>query len=77
MYPSEWKGSTELDDKSGVATFKVEGVDYSLRLDCFTSYQVICEMLDAAFGQGKSFAAKAMRSYVVRALNQAEVDHAL
>lgn len=77
MYTSEWKGSTELDDKSGVATFKVEGVDYSLRLDCFTSYQVTCEMLDAAFGQGKSFAATAMRRYIVRALNQAEVDHAL
>lgn len=25
MHPSEWKGSTDPDDKSGVATFKIEG----------------------------------------------------
>lgn len=75
MYPSEWKGSTEPDDISGIATFKIEGVGYSLRLDCFTSYQVVSQMLDGAFDQGKSFSAKAMRGYVIRALDEAEAHH--
>ncbi|HWO99319.1 MAG TPA: hypothetical protein VNL74_01665 [Methylococcus sp.] len=66
MYQSEWKGST--DEPGGVATFKIEGVDYALRLDCFTSYQVVCEMLESAFYQGKSFAAQAMRSHITRAM---------
>ena len=57
MYPSKWTGSTDPNDKSGVAEFKVEGVDYALHLDCFTDYQVLSEMLEAAFDQGKSFAA--------------------
>lgn len=77
MYPSEWKGSTDPDDLSGVATFKIEGVEYSLRLDCFTSYQTLCTMLDSAFDQGKSFAAQAIRGHVCRAMDQAEIMHAL
>lgn len=77
MYPSEWKGSTDPDDKSGVATFKIEGVEYALRLDSFTSFQVLGEMLDRAFDQGKSFAAQAMRSKIERAMDQAAIDHAL
>lgn len=77
MYPSEWKGSTDPNDKSGVATFKIEGVDYMLKLDCFTSYQMIEEMLESAFDQGKSFAAGAMRSKIERAMDDAVRDHAL
>lgn len=77
MYPSKWTGSTDPNDKSGVAEFKVEGVDYALHLDCFTDYQVLSEMLEAAFDQGKSFAATAMRSKVTRAMDQAVIDHAL
>lgn len=76
-YPSKWKGSSSPDDKSGVAHFKIEDIDYALRLDCFTSYQVACEMLEAAFDQGKIFAESAMRRHVVRALDQAKTDHAL
>lgn len=77
MYPSKWTGGTEAEDKSGVATFMVEGVEYALRLDCFTDYQVVSEMLEAAFDQGKSFAATAMRSKITRAMDQAVIDHAL
>ena len=73
MYPSEWKGSTDPDDKSGVATFKIKGVEYALRLDSFTRFQMVGEMLERAFGQGKRFAARAMR----RAMDQAAIDHDL
>lgn len=62
---------------SYLATFKIEGVDYSLRLDCFTSYQIVSEMLDSAFDQGKRFAAQAMRRHITMAMDQAERDHAL
>ncbi len=77
MYPSEWKVSTDPNDKSGVATFKIEGVEYSLHLDCFTSFQIVGEMLESAFDQGKNFAAQAMCSKVTRAMDQAVIDHAL
>ena len=77
MYPSKWTGSTDPNDKSGVAEFKVEGVDYALHLDCVTAYQVLSEVVEAAFDQGKSFAATAMRSKVTRAMDQAVIDHAL
>lgn len=77
MYPAEWKGSTDPDDKSGVGIFKIEGVEYSLRLDSFTSFQMVGEMLDCAFDQGKSFAAGAMRSHIMRAMDHAASTHAL
>ena len=77
MYPSEWKGSTDPDNKSGIATFKIEGVEYALRLDSFTSFQMVGEMLGSAFDQGKSFASQAMRSHIMRAMDQAVIDHAL
>lgn len=74
-YPSEWKGSVESE--AGVATFKVEGHTFLLRLECFADYQMVSNMLDMAFDQGKSFAAGAMRSHITRAMEQAVMDHAL
>lgn len=76
-YPSEWTGSADPADPSGVAKFKIEGVDYSLRLDCFTIYQMLSGMLDVAFGQGKRFAAQAIRSHINTAMDAAERNHAL
>lgn len=75
MYPSEWKGSVEAE--SGVATFKIEGNTFLLRLECFADYQMVSNMLDMAFDQGKSFAAGAMRSKIERAMDDAVRDHAL
>ncbi len=75
MYPSEWKGSVE--SASGVANFKIEGLDFAVRLECFADYQMVSNMLDLAFTQGKKFAANAMRSHVTRAMDQAVSDHAL
>lgn len=75
MYPSEWKGS--VSSEAGVATFKIEGQTFLLRLECFTDYQMVSNMLELAFHQGKSFAAQAMRSKIERAMDQAVIDHAL
>lgn len=75
MYPSEWKGSVEAEN--GVATFKIEGKTFLLRCECFADYQMVSNMLELAFDQGKSFAAQAMRSKVERAMDQAVIDHAL
>lgn len=77
VYPREWHGSTEQADKTGEAVFKVEGQEYRMRLESFTDFQTVEEMLDAAFQSGKHFAAVAMRSHVVAALDKAERDHAL
>ena len=76
-YPSEWKGSTQAEVKDGVATFIIEGSCYSLKLECFSDYQAISQMLEVAFDQGKRFAADAMRSHIHAAIEKARQDHAL
>ena len=68
MYHSKWHGSTDPDDKSGVAAFTVKDVDYDIRLGSFQEYQQVCEMLKAAFDDGKHFAANVMRSRIERAM---------
>ena len=70
MYPSEWKGSAE--SPTGVATFRIEGKTFLLRCACFKDYQMVSNMLELAFDQGKSFAARGMRSQIEHAMNQAE-----
>lgn len=77
MYPSEWKGSTNPNDESGIGTFMIEGVGYGLRLESFSDFKFVGEMLDAAFKQGKKFSARAMRSHIVGAMDDAERAHAL
>ena len=74
-YQSEWKGSVESE--AGVATFKVEGHTFLLRCECFADYQMVSNMLELAFDQGKSFAAQAIRSKIEMAMDQAVIDHAL
>lgn len=70
MYPSDWKGSVEAEN--GVATFKIDGNTFLLRLDCFKDYRMVSNMLEIAFGHGKSFAAGAMRSRIEQAMDDAE-----
>lgn len=76
-YPSEWQGSKNPEDTSGVAKFKLDDTEYSLRLDSFASYQILSDMLGVAFAQGKRFAANAMRVHIHNAMEKARIDHAL
>lgn len=76
-YPSEWEASTDPEVESGTARFTVEGVQYTLCLDSFREFGKVSKMLDAAFGSGKVFAAKAMRAHVERSLEDAERQHGL
>ena len=76
-YPQEWHGSTDKDDETGEAVFMVEGLEYRLRLANFKDFQNVAEMMEAAFQQGKSFAAKAIRGHLNRAMEAAEREHAL
>ena len=71
MYPSEWKGSTEAEN--GTATFTIDGNTFLLRCESFADYQMVSNMLEMAFDQGKSFAAQAMRSKIERAMDQAVI----
>jgi len=71
-YPSEWTGSIVPYDTSGTAKFRIDSVEYSLRLDSFTSYQMLSGMLDVAFGQGKRSAVQEIRAHVNIALDAAE-----
>lgn len=75
MYPSEWKGSVEAS--SGTASFKIDGLDFAVRLDSFADYQMLNKMLDLAFDQGKRFAGTAVRSHIMAAMAEAERAHGL
>lgn len=77
MYPCEWHASSDLTVASGTATFMVDGVKYTLRLDNFAAFQAVSKMLEVTFQQGKVFGAGAVRSHVVRALDNAEIVHGL
>lgn len=76
-YPCEWEASTDPEVESGTATFKVEGATYTICLDSFKDFGKVSRMLDMAFGQGKVFAAKAMRAHLERSLDDAEREHGL
>lgn len=76
-YPREWQASTDLSIESGEASYTVEGCKYHLHLDSFKDFVKVSNMLDAAFNQGKAFAAAAIRSQVERSLDDAVREHGL
>lgn len=76
-YPCEWQASTDPAIESGTATFRVEGVEYTLHLENFEAFQNISAMLEASFKQGKVFAANAMRGHIERSLGDAVRQHDL
>lgn len=71
-YPSKWTGSNDMADTSGTAKFRMDGIDYQLRLNSFEDYQRLDGMLEVAFKQGKHFAAMRVRSHVIAAMTAAE-----
>jgi NADH dehydrogenase FAD-containing subunit len=76
-YPSTWMASTDPEIESGEASFTVEGVKYTMRLESFEDFQKITRMLEDAFQQGKQFAADAISSHIYRALDNAKVHHGI
>lgn len=76
-YPMEWHGSKEPKITSGFATFKVEGREYRVLLPSFSDAMEISKMLDKTFEQGKDFAFRAIKSYVVLSLDKADQAHSL
>jgi hypothetical protein len=76
-YPSEWLASSDPSDERGTATFVVEGIKYTFRLESFKAYGSVAAMLEAVFKQGKVFAAGAMRGHIQRSLDEAEREHDL
>jgi hypothetical protein len=76
-YPSEWFASTDPAVESGEAVYKIDGVEYRMRLDSFNDYLKVSRMLDATFRQGKSFAADAVRGHIELALDDADRAHSL
>ncbi len=72
-YWQRWEGSTNPEDESGTAHFVVDGVRYSPRLPSFESCSIIDDLLEAAFRQGKKFAADSVQ----RAIDVAREKHAL
>jgi hypothetical protein len=45
---SEWKGSDDPYDKSGMATFTAGNTTVSLQLESFAVYQAVSRVIDAA-----------------------------
>ena len=68
MYPMSWAANPDdLEDKSGEATFMVDGKAYTFRLVAFADALRINDMLEDAHLQGKSFAADVMLDVVTTA----------
>jgi len=71
MYRSEWIGN--IENENGIAKFKIEGMDFSIRLQCFADYHMLSNALDLVFSQGKDIAKQAIRSCVIRAMDNTKV----
>ena len=73
-HSGEWRGSTDPDDTGGVATFRVDGmaISYAIHLDSFTSFQLVHNLLDIAFAQGKRRAMRTIRAKIMRMMDEAE-----
>ena len=76
-YWQRWEGSTDPENESGIGHFVVDGVRYSPRLPKFEDCKVIDDLLEAAFKQGKKFAADAMSSHIYQAIDRAREGHEL
>lgn len=59
MYPLSWASNPDdLDDKTGEATFIVEGVLHKFRLCSFLDAMRLNDMLEDVFVQGRTFGAE-------------------
>lgn len=76
-YPSEWRASADPAVESGEAVYKVDGIEYRMRLETFDDFLKVGKMLDATFRQGKSFAADVIRDRIDRAMDDAKLFHDL
>lgn len=77
MYPGEWRGSSDPSDESGIATFKIDGLEFVIEMGCFSDFKTVLDMLERSFIQGKRFAGNVMRSHIHNAIEQARQTHAL
>ena len=69
-YNCQWVGSTDPDDLSGVALFKVVGMNdaHAVRLCSAQDFQVVRDWLDAATYEGERRATQNLRAKIMQAL---------
>ena len=72
-YFCEWAGTTDDDDLSGLASFKVNGMDVAatIRLSSFREFQLVQGLLDAAVYEGERRATQNLRAKIMQALGPA------
>lgn len=65
---STWKGSTDPEVKSGLATFDVDidGRDNWAYFESFADYNHMCGILDSAYERGMADAAKQLRAALMK-----------
>jgi hypothetical protein len=69
-YPSEFSSNIDPDNKTGYATFHVDGKKYSFILQCFEDYGNIHRMLDAAWRQGREGALRDIQESAKAAIDK-------
>ena len=69
IYPQKWTGNVNKDIKAGVAEFTVMGNIYGINLESFADFQIISEMLNFAFEDGKQFVKDRAQRAVTRAIS--------
>ena len=62
FYKSSWHGSTDKDDQSGIATFSLSSVTYTMPLRSFKDFQTIEVMLRIMYKHGKHTSVEKMRT---------------
>lgn len=70
IYFKEWEGSSDPDDKSGVAHFKYHDASYYIRLDNIADCNILSFLLEQSFKHGKITAVKALQDRIINTLTE-------
>jgi hypothetical protein len=62
--PYTWKGSSDPDDRTGVATFRLAKKILTMRLESFSDGHAITELMSVAYEQGRLAALIEMQSKI-------------
>ena len=67
---SEWSGSTDSYNLSGLASFAIGDSGTQIHLNSFLDFQAVCLMLDIAYSRGVTDTTAAVRRAVNRELDK-------
>ena len=63
-YKFAWIASENENDETGRAVFKTEDKEYTIKLECFSDFMSVYEMLGIAYKYGKNVSADVVEEAV-------------